>query len=295
MNVDFGVDPGFRPAASTLGSALPARWAGATASTEDPPYSTKSLRASISGTGPGPSPSLGWKFCASIVKERREGQILLGSFPPRNLLSSCCAPLRDLPPSGAQRMYVGLLPVVEGSPRSGRLKLRAGARRSLKTWRDGGLRAQGRRRSDRSGQSPRGADDLTRGSDELTPGAGGLPQGADDLPLGADDLPPGADDSPSGADGLPPRARTCPPPGWPLFPVAPSEALPLNEISRPATRSGRTTGASCRSTISSWPKVEELGGRAQTAGLQVSHLWGDHDRRPWDQATSPRLIAELRP
>jgi len=23
-------------------------------------------------------------------------------------------------------------------------------------------------------------------------------------------------------------------------------------------------------------------------------LWGDYDRRPWDRATSPRLIAELR-
>lgn len=40
--------------------------------------------------------------------------------------------------------------------------------------------------------------------------------------------------------------------------------------------------------------VEELEERARAAGLQVSHLWGDYDRRPWDRATSPRLIAELR-
>ena len=40
--------------------------------------------------------------------------------------------------------------------------------------------------------------------------------------------------------------------------------------------------------------VEELGSRALAAGLQVSRLWGDYDRRPWDRATSPRLIAEMR-
>lgn len=39
---------------------------------------------------------------------------------------------------------------------------------------------------------------------------------------------------------------------------------------------------------------EELEHRARAAGLQISHLWGDYDRRPWDRATSPRLIAELR-
>jgi SAM-dependent methyltransferase len=39
---------------------------------------------------------------------------------------------------------------------------------------------------------------------------------------------------------------------------------------------------------------EELEHRARAAGLQVTHLWGDYDRRPWDRATSPRLIAELR-
>lgn len=41
--------------------------------------------------------------------------------------------------------------------------------------------------------------------------------------------------------------------------------------------------------------VEELEERARIAGLEVSHLWGDYDRRPWDRETSPRLIAELRP
>jgi SAM-dependent methyltransferase len=39
---------------------------------------------------------------------------------------------------------------------------------------------------------------------------------------------------------------------------------------------------------------EELEHRAGAAGLQITHLWGDYDRRPWDRATSPRLIAELR-
>jgi SAM-dependent methyltransferase len=39
---------------------------------------------------------------------------------------------------------------------------------------------------------------------------------------------------------------------------------------------------------------EELESRAQAAGLQVTHLWGDFDRRPWDRATSPRMIAQLR-
>jgi len=40
--------------------------------------------------------------------------------------------------------------------------------------------------------------------------------------------------------------------------------------------------------------IEELEGRAHAVGLQVTHLWGDYDRRPWDRATSPRLIAQLR-
>lgn len=39
---------------------------------------------------------------------------------------------------------------------------------------------------------------------------------------------------------------------------------------------------------------EELERRARAAGLAVTHLWGDYDRRPWDRATSPRLIAEMR-
>jgi len=39
---------------------------------------------------------------------------------------------------------------------------------------------------------------------------------------------------------------------------------------------------------------EELEHRARAAGLQITHLWGDYERRPWDRATSPRLIAELR-
>jgi SAM-dependent methyltransferase len=40
--------------------------------------------------------------------------------------------------------------------------------------------------------------------------------------------------------------------------------------------------------------VEELEVRARSAGLGVSRLWGDYDRRAWDRRTSPRLIAELR-
>jgi len=39
---------------------------------------------------------------------------------------------------------------------------------------------------------------------------------------------------------------------------------------------------------------EELEHRAVVAGLRVTHLWGDYDRRPWDRKTSPRMIAELR-
>ena len=39
---------------------------------------------------------------------------------------------------------------------------------------------------------------------------------------------------------------------------------------------------------------EELEHRARTAGLQVAHLWGDYDRRPWVRGTSGRMIAELR-
>jgi SAM-dependent methyltransferase len=39
----------------------------------------------------------------------------------------------------------------------------------------------------------------------------------------------------------------------------------------------------------------ELTGRARAAGLEVTHLWGDYDRRPWARLTSSRMIAELRP
>lgn len=40
--------------------------------------------------------------------------------------------------------------------------------------------------------------------------------------------------------------------------------------------------------------LAELRHRARTAGLRVTHLWGDYDRSPWIRETSPRLIAELR-
>ncbi|HEV8582092.1 MAG TPA: class I SAM-dependent methyltransferase [Thermoanaerobaculia bacterium] len=40
--------------------------------------------------------------------------------------------------------------------------------------------------------------------------------------------------------------------------------------------------------------TDELEERARAAGLRIAHLWGDYDRRPWDRATSRRLIAELR-
>lgn len=38
----------------------------------------------------------------------------------------------------------------------------------------------------------------------------------------------------------------------------------------------------------------EIERRGRRAGLAVTALWGDYDRSPWDPATSPRLIAELR-
>lgn len=41
--------------------------------------------------------------------------------------------------------------------------------------------------------------------------------------------------------------------------------------------------------------IAELRHRARTAGLRVTHLWGDYERSPWRRETSPRLIAELRP
>jgi SAM-dependent methyltransferase len=39
----------------------------------------------------------------------------------------------------------------------------------------------------------------------------------------------------------------------------------------------------------------ELGRRCRAAGLQVTSLWGDFDRRPWSRRHSLRLIAETRP
>ena len=40
--------------------------------------------------------------------------------------------------------------------------------------------------------------------------------------------------------------------------------------------------------------LDELADRSCAAGLEITHTWGDFDRRPWDRATSPRLIAEMR-
>lgn len=39
--------------------------------------------------------------------------------------------------------------------------------------------------------------------------------------------------------------------------------------------------------------LDELRYRAHAAGLHLSHLWGDYDRRPWERETSPRLIVEI--
>jgi SAM-dependent methyltransferase len=59
------------------------------------------------------------------------------------------------------------------------------------------------------------------------------------------------------------------------------------------SRNGETVEtASFRARL--WSR-EELEHRAHVAGLRVTHLWGDYDRRPWDRMTSPRMIAELRP
>ncbi len=41
--------------------------------------------------------------------------------------------------------------------------------------------------------------------------------------------------------------------------------------------------------------LAELERRSRRAGLAVTALWGDYDRRPWRRASSPRLIAEMRP
>jgi SAM-dependent methyltransferase len=40
--------------------------------------------------------------------------------------------------------------------------------------------------------------------------------------------------------------------------------------------------------------LDELAERCRTAGLEITRMWGDYDRRPWDRGTSPRLIAEMR-
>ena len=40
--------------------------------------------------------------------------------------------------------------------------------------------------------------------------------------------------------------------------------------------------------------IDELEGRARSAGIRISRLWGDYDLRPWDRGSSPRLIAEMR-
>ena len=41
-----------------------------------------------------------------------------------------------------------------------------------------------------------------------------------------------------------------------------------------------------------WSRAE-LTERCAAAGLVITRLWGDYDRRPWDRNTSPRLIAEM--
>jgi SAM-dependent methyltransferase len=41
--------------------------------------------------------------------------------------------------------------------------------------------------------------------------------------------------------------------------------------------------------------LAEMERRFRRAGLAITALWGDYDRRPWDRITSPRLIAEARP
>jgi SAM-dependent methyltransferase len=40
--------------------------------------------------------------------------------------------------------------------------------------------------------------------------------------------------------------------------------------------------------------MDEIESRARAAGLQVTQVWGAYDRRPWDRATSPRLLVEMR-
>jgi len=52
-----------------------------------------------------------------------------------------------------------------------------------------------------------------------------------------------------------------------------------------------TVGASFPARL--WTPAE-IKRRGLRAGLAVTALWGDYDRSPWQRATSPRLIAELR-
>ena len=40
--------------------------------------------------------------------------------------------------------------------------------------------------------------------------------------------------------------------------------------------------------------MAEVESRASAAGLRVTEVWGAYDRRPWDRATSPRLLVEMR-
>lgn len=40
--------------------------------------------------------------------------------------------------------------------------------------------------------------------------------------------------------------------------------------------------------------LAEIEARCRAAGLEITRLWGDYDRRPWNRATSSRLIAEMR-
>lgn len=55
---------------------------------------------------------------------------------------------------------------------------------------------------------------------------------------------------------------------------------------------GKTTaGASFAARL--WA-MAELKRRCRTAGLEITALWGDYDRRPWERGTSSRLIAEMR-
>ena len=39
--------------------------------------------------------------------------------------------------------------------------------------------------------------------------------------------------------------------------------------------------------------MDEVEDRAHAAGLRVTRVWGDYDRRSWDRATSPRLLVEM--